>query len=121
MAWWGWMILGSSVILLVGVVLAALKSRKRGDGVDRLGLAENTAKTLQEEHRIEATASAEVAGLETSLTDKVETIHARHQKELRQSREEAEREQEVLATDTDALDHKLDSLLGVGSGKKEDP
>jgi len=115
---WGWFLIGLGGALVVVLILWLL-FRSKG-GANTAALKESEAQRLRDELEAERKAKEAVTEELKALAEEKRRIDSWYNQVMNQINEEAKDEYKRLATDTAALDAKLDSLLGVRPAEDED-
>ena len=116
MAWWGWLIIGVHVTLLVVLLILLLRKKPH-----KLGLSEEERKRIQqaeqanvaEQIAIEKEKNASLAKVASQLRTNLSQLQAEFERRKDQIDEEKRKEMERLSGDNDLLGAELDKLLGI--------
>lgn len=111
MPWWVYLIIACVSLGGIGAIIAALRSGGSVK-VDREGLNRIVEDQLRNELKESQDAEKKVAIENKSLQSKLKQNQAWYQNRLRKVKEETSREENYLANNPDALDARIDSILG---------
>jgi uncharacterized protein YlxW (UPF0749 family) len=118
MPWWGWLLVGGLLVLVVtlGVVLLTRKPPVPGlSSEEHKRVLDAEKQRLVKDLEAERTKSLKLQQLAEDLQKQLALISSAHESALEKIDDEKKILFEKLRKDSDALGRELDRLLGVGS------